>query len=227
MDEHARRQRDSWAANAAAWTRAVREGAIASRRQGTDAAMVAALRALRPRRVLDLGCGEGWLCRALSGLGIETVGVDAAPALVAAARAAGPSRFECLDYAALAAAPAALGRFDAIACNFALLDEELAPLLRGLQGLCEPAASLVIQTVHPWTACGEAPYAPGWRTEGFSGFGEGFAAPMPWYFRRIEDWLALLAETGWRLHALQEPQAPDGTRPLSLLLVARRAGAAD
>ena len=227
MDESARRQRDSWTTNAAAWTRAVRDGGIASRRQGTDAAMVAALRALRPRRVLDLGCGEGWLCRALAAHGIDAIGVDATPALVQAARAAGPTRFECMDYATVATAPAALGRFDAIACNFALLDRDLGPLLRGLQAMCAPGAVLVIQTVHPWTACGDAPYAPGWRTEAFSAFGDGFAAPMPWYFRRVEDWLALLADTGWRLRALHEPQAPDGTRPLSLLLVAGRAEGPD
>lgn len=53
MDESARRQRDSWTTNAAAWTRAVRDGGIASRRQGTDAAMVAALRALHEPQAAD------------------------------------------------------------------------------------------------------------------------------------------------------------------------------
>ncbi|HSK40392.1 MAG TPA: hypothetical protein VK943_11555, partial [Arenibaculum sp.] len=56
---------DSWTANAGLWTQAVRSGAIASRRLATDDAVVRAVAARRPRRVLDLGCGEGWLARAL------------------------------------------------------------------------------------------------------------------------------------------------------------------
>lgn len=49
----------SWQANADAWTAAVREQRIESRRQVTDAAILA----LAPLRILDLGCGEGWLRR--------------------------------------------------------------------------------------------------------------------------------------------------------------------
>lgn len=59
----------SWDANAAAWTDAVRSGQIASRRLATDAAAVdAVVRAVdgRVARVLDVGCGEGWLSRALA-----------------------------------------------------------------------------------------------------------------------------------------------------------------
>ena len=42
-----------------------------------------AVLALQPERVLDLGCGEGWLCRALLANEIEAVGIDGVPELVA------------------------------------------------------------------------------------------------------------------------------------------------
>src|SRR5204862_4272284 len=42
------------------------------------------------RRTLDLGCGEGRLARDLAALGHTVVGVDAAPAMVDAARDADP-----------------------------------------------------------------------------------------------------------------------------------------
>ncbi|PYG96780.1 SAM-dependent methyltransferase, partial [Arthrobacter stackebrandtii] len=80
---------DSWQHNARAWIDAVRSGAIESRRQVTDQAILLTILGRQPGRVLDLGCGEGWLLRALDDRGIESVGVDGDRALVEAARAAG------------------------------------------------------------------------------------------------------------------------------------------
>ncbi|MEA2569665.1 MAG: hypothetical protein QOI24_1666 [Acidobacteriota bacterium] len=64
LTEKERLQR-SWVANAAAWSDAVRQGKIGSRRVATDAAIIDAVTSLNPQRVLDLGCGEGWLTREL------------------------------------------------------------------------------------------------------------------------------------------------------------------
>jgi len=209
----------SWTDNAAAWTEAVRGGRIESRALATNAAILDALLALAPSRVLDVGCGEGWLCRALSGHGIEAVGIDVSAPLVDAARAAGGGRFEVLPYSELASAAASLGRFDALACNFALLEEDVGPMLADLRSLLAPGGHLVIQTVHPWSACGDEPYRDGWRLEDFSGFGEqAFPEPMPWYFRTLASWLAVLASAGYQVLALREPAHPETARPLSLLL---------
>ncbi|WP_290781364.1 class I SAM-dependent methyltransferase [Arenimonas sp.] len=215
----------SWTANAAAWTDAVRSGRIESRRLATAAAIEQALLALSPARVLDVGCGEGWLCRALAAHGIEAVGIDVSAPLVEAARAAGGGRFELLRYAELADAAPRLGRFDALACNFALLECDIVPMLSDLHRLLAPGGRLVIQTVHPWSACGDEPYRDGWRLEDFAGIGDqAFPEPMPWYFRTLATWLADLSHAGFVIDQLQEPAHPDTQRPLSLLLVA---GAAD
>jgi SAM-dependent methyltransferase len=112
-----------WELNATAWTAAVRTGGIPSRRLVTDQAILAAVASCAPRNVLDIGCGEGWLARALAAQGIAVLGVDVVPELIAQARAASGGDFRCLSYEALAAGE--LGqRVDLAVCNFSLLGKE-------------------------------------------------------------------------------------------------------
>lgn len=216
----------SWSTNAGAWTRAVRAGGIESRRLVTDAAVVDAVVGLRPERVLDVGCGEGWLARALAERGIGVTGVDVSPELVEDARREGGGDFHAASYAEIAADPARFGSgFGAVVCNFSLLDDAPAALLAALRTTLAPGGSLVIQTVHPWAAMGDEGYVDGWRTETFSGFGGEFAAPMPWYFRTIASWMDVLSDAGYRLARLIEPIHPSTGRPASLLIIAEPASA--
>ena len=76
---------DSWQHNASPWTKAVRDGEIASRRLVTDQAIVNAVLACEPDTVIDLGCGEGWLALLLQQHGIDVTAVDVVSALVRAA----------------------------------------------------------------------------------------------------------------------------------------------
>jgi 2-polyprenyl-3-methyl-5-hydroxy-6-metoxy-1,4-benzoquinol methylase len=221
---------DSWEANAAAWTSAVREGAIASRRAGTDAAIVAACTEAVPTlagaSVLDVGCGEGWLARALAERGARVLGVDAsAPLIERACEAAGGAprapRYEVASYEAMHADPAvARGPFDLVVVNFALLGDPIAPALAACAARLAPGGRVVVQTVHPWVAAGDGPYASGWREETFAAFAVPFPASMPWYFRTLADWHDAIAAAGLRLVRLAEPVHPETRRPLSLVLVA-------
>lgn len=216
----------SWDANAAAWTETVRGGHLASRRLVTDRAVVDAVLARAPRRVLDVGCGEGWLVRALSAAGVEATGTDGSAELVRRATEAGGGRFLHLRYDDVVRDPAALGGpYDVAVFSFALLDREVAPLLAAVARALAPGGAVVIQTVHPFTACGDAPYRDGWREERFDGFGAAFAAPMPWYYRTVASWVGALGEAGLSVEGVDEPLHPETGRPASLLLVAAPAGA--
>lgn len=214
--------RASWDTNAAAWTDAVRGARIPSRRAGTDAAIVSALAELGPGRVLDVGCGEGWLARALAERGFSVVGFDVSAELVDEARRLGGGTFYAVGYDEVVAEPARLGGpFNAIVCNFSLLGESLAPLLAALRTLLAESGVLVIQTVHPVAAGAAAPYRDGWKTESWSAFGEGEWRPMPWYFRTLSSWLRELRDAGLTVVECAEPLHPTSEQPLSLLLTCR------
>src|SRR5919107_3888749 len=129
MSDHGDRIRASWTENADAWTDAVRARRIPSRRLGTDAAVLATcLRVLaaseRPR-ALDVGCGEGWLARALAPHSAHVLGVDGSAELIAHARAASDEpnlSFEVATYEELRSTVRAPGPFDLVVANYALLD---------------------------------------------------------------------------------------------------------
>ncbi|MGH8347934.1 MAG: class I SAM-dependent methyltransferase [Pseudomonas sp.] len=210
---------DSWHHNAQAWIDAIRTSSIESRLKVTDQAILLAVLGRQPERVLDLGCGEGWLLRALTERGIDAVGVDGDATLVEAARAAGTAPVHLASHEQLAEAKVDIGRdYNLICANFALLHQDIIPLLAAMNSLLAPGGALVIQTLHPWTAAA-GDYQDGWREETFSTF-KGQWQPMPWYYRTLSSWLNALDMAGFALASLREPQHPQSPVPQSLLLVA-------
>jgi 2-polyprenyl-3-methyl-5-hydroxy-6-metoxy-1,4-benzoquinol methylase len=202
----------SWRTNAVTWTRAIRDRQIESRHLVTDAAILAAIRRIQPKSMLDIGCGEGWLCRAVSVWEIAAVGIDASPELIDQAKSLG-GEFYVSCYETIPD----LGRqFDLIVCNFSLLEEDLDDVMRQMGMRLTPQGSLLIQTVHPDAIADNT--ADGWHIENFANFGADFSAPMPWYFRQRESWADLLIRNGFVVEAIQEPAHPGTAKPLSLLL---------
>src|SRR5271156_4284577 len=194
----------SWHSNAAPWIRAIRAGSIASRRLVTDQAIIAAVAGVPRSRILDIGCGEGWLARALNDRGMSVTGVDAVPELIAQAAAtpragaSGSVAFHLQDYASIASRQWRCGPFDAAVCNFSLLGREsVDSLIAALPYYLDDPGYLIIQTLHPVAAFGTQPYQDGWREGSWLGFSSDFNNPAPWYFRTLETWRALLQRSGF------------------------------
>jgi SAM-dependent methyltransferase len=210
---------ESWTTNAAAWTTVVRSGLIPSRKAGTDAAIINACLRLPRGPVLDVGCGEGWLVRALAERGIPATGIDISPPLIDAAAALGGGEFSVVTYAELVSDSTVMrGPWQGIVCNFALLGETVVPLLSSLRSRLASDGLAVIQTVHPWSARGDAPYHDGWRVETFDAFGTAFPSPMPWFYRTLGTWVSELSAAGLRVTHIDEPVHAETGHPLSLLL---------
>lgn len=224
-DAHEQQIIRSWNTNAKPWTRAIQNGSIASRRLVTDQAIVDAVSSTGPRRVLDLGCGEGWLARALGALGVDVTGVDAVAELIAEARRLGPGEYHVLEYAAVADGQWRGGPFDAVVCNFSLLGKgSVESLLGGVGKYLGPTGVLIVQTLHPLAACGDSPYEDGWRAGTWRGFGAEFSDPAPWYFRTLESWVSLLRRSGFDLLQCREPTIAGTMAPTSVIFICKPRG---
>ena len=80
---------NGWAGSAGAWVEFV-DGADPNRTYVLDPVMNAKTADVAGLRVLDVGCGEGRFCRALSERGAAPVGIDPTPALLDVARTRHP-----------------------------------------------------------------------------------------------------------------------------------------
>jgi 2-polyprenyl-3-methyl-5-hydroxy-6-metoxy-1,4-benzoquinol methylase len=208
---------ESWNANARSWTDAVRMKAIETRRLVTDEAVLDAILRYPSSRVLDVGCGEGWLSKKLLMEGREVFGFDASPALIAEARRSCNAGFMELSYQTFTEQPSRVGTdFDIVVCNFSLLDENVSTLLKSIHTITKPSGHLVIQTVHPHTVSAGR-YEDGWREETFTNL-PGQWTSMPWFFRTMSSWIDALTISGWSLSRLIEPVHPETTMPASLIL---------
>jgi len=211
---------DSWNRNAAAWTVAVRNREIESRRLITDRAVIEAILDHAPHSAIDLGCGEGWLVRELSRHGVETIGTDAIPELVREAQTAGGGQFKQLSYDDISAGNLA-ATVDAVVCNFALLGHEsVNRLIAAIPDLLNPRGRVIVQTLHPVSACGAQPYQDGWREGSWDGFSERFVDPAPWYFRTLGSWIQLLRANGLPVIEIREPLHPVTQQPASIIFIA-------
>jgi len=119
-----------------------------------DPALLRILGSVRGLRVLDVGCGNGYLTRRLKRLGAtQSVGVDAANASIQLARrreAAHPTGAEFLRADAARLTQFEDGSFDRVVANMSLMDiRDAAATIREVGRLLDPRGRFVCSISHP------------------------------------------------------------------------------
>jgi 2-polyprenyl-3-methyl-5-hydroxy-6-metoxy-1,4-benzoquinol methylase len=210
---------DSWHQNARAWSVAISEQQIASRKLVTDRSIIDAVVSCNARKVLDIGCGEGWLTRELTARGMDVLGVDVVPAFINKSQTQGAGRFEVASYAEIAAGK--LGeKFDLAVANFSLFgNESVTDLFRSIPSLLTDRGTVIVQTLHPLVVCGELPYSDGWRASSWAGFSDDFTDPAPWYFRTVATWVDLFTTHGFTIAEIREPLHPQTGKPAAAIFI--------
>jgi SAM-dependent methyltransferase len=218
--------RDSYSINAEFWTKIIRDGLDRYRVELTDGAVLDALGVCRGLRVLDAGCGEGYLSRRLASEGAEVTGIDLSPNLVDAARTERDRLGLRAKYYAssIEAIDEPDGSFDVVVCNHVMNDlADPDRALRELGRVAKPGGKLVILMLHPCfnNFHSSAEYAPGDESAGhipaesyfsarsvvqpFNVAGLTSPAGVRCTFRPLEQYTSALFRGGFILTSLSEP----------------------
>lgn len=210
---------DSWKKNVSPWVTAIQDRQIESRRVVTDKAIIEAISSIPGDKVLDIGCGEGWLVRELSALGLSVTGIDAIDGLVNKAKELGDGSYKVLEYEQMSART--IGeKYDIATCNFSLLGKEsVEHIFNVTPSILSDDGYFIIQTLHPNISCGDLPYIDGWREGSWTGFSNEFSDPAPWYFRTIESWFNLFHNSEFKLNQISEPTNLKTGKAASLIMV--------
>ncbi len=224
MESRENRIVESWMKNAHPWSRAIRENQIESRVLVTNTAIVDVVSSINPRRVLDVGCGEGWLTKELCRRRIDAMGIDVVPELIREAERDGIGQFRTVAYDNMTTAELPIP-FDAAVCNFSLLGKEsVEGVVKVVPGLLSAHGTFIVQTSHPVTSCGDLEYRDGWRPGSWQGFSPEFTDPAPWYFRTMDSWISLFEENDFEVTLIKEPIHPQTGSPASVIIVGRLKG---
>ena len=168
---------------------------------------------LSGRRLLDVGCGSGWLSCELHRAGARVTGVDGSSKLLERARSRGPT-ITYLEHDLSTGLPGGVGVFDLAVAHMVFMDiEPLDPLLRDLRAALPADGRLVFTIPHPCFfnmkrdrdehSGQEFRRVTGylkpetWRIDAFGGHNH--------YHRSLTDYFSALRSAGFLVSALVEP----------------------
>lgn len=154
--------KNGWADSAAAWIADMGEHGDYGRQYVLDPVVRERLGGRGFRKALDVGCGEGRLCRMLSGLGVETVGLDPTQALLNEARRRHPDG-RYVDGLA-GALPFEDGGFDLVVSCLSLIDiPDFEPAIAEMARVLAPGGTLFVANLTSFsTARIDAPITERW-----------------------------------------------------------------
>jgi len=163
------------------------------------------------KRVLDAGCGQGYLSRLLARRRARVTGVEPAAGWYAQAVAHEASEPLGITYirADLSTFADDAGGYDAVVANMVLMDiPDYAAAMRACIVALRPGGRFVFSLLHPcFEETGSA-----WASQGYVAvreyFGE-YAQPQTFgvfFHRPLSDYINLLLSEGCALRAMREPQ---------------------
>jgi SAM-dependent methyltransferase len=228
------RLHEQWEENAHAFSELIRNRGTPHHRFILNPCVEGLLGDVRGRRLLDAGCGEGYLSRFYAAKGAIVMGLDISPKLITAARGLTEDDLDVIyqtgDICRLSEFEAE--SFDLVLCNLVLLNVScLEDAMSEFHRVLVPGGDLVFSIVHPafdfygpgsWELKSKNPetgrrvglffkmdkYFDEIEYERFwkTREGERFPRPFSFFHRTLSTYLNTLLEVGFLLSSFREPR---------------------
>jgi len=235
--------RANWNVNATRWDATYDADGDKNRRYQSDEPMLALLGEVRGQRILDVGSGNGYLCRKLAKAGASMTGVELSDQFLRLARAHEIAEPLGITYyhgsvAHMAFLPDA--HFDKAVSNYVLMDvQDYTAAVHHVLRVLRPGGCFVVVISHPCFACGPGgwvkPAADSPRREDRLAYcvdtyfhrgpylGQwGDLDPVLSFHRPLRDYWQTFTEAGFRIEGFEEPSITErGRRELPPARVAQ------
>jgi SAM-dependent methyltransferase len=142
-----------WDYNSATWTEEVRKGFDVYREELNNPAIFKMIGPVSGRRILDVGCGEGYNTRLLARAGANVTGIDVSPQMIANATAAEEAeslgiRYQICSFSNMPGIES--GSFDMVVGFMSLMDgPDYEGAVREIHRVLKPGGELVFSLAHP------------------------------------------------------------------------------
>jgi SAM-dependent methyltransferase len=219
--------RAAWNRNAERWDAGYDHDGDETRRYLSDESLLRMLGEVTDRTVLDLGCGNGYLCRKLAHAGGRVTGVDLSDEMLANAEGYERAKPHGIRYLRssitdLSALPDE--SFDAVVSNYVLQDLlEYDKAVHEAYRVLRPGGHVVLVITHPCFSCGprewhvRAPDSPrpeesiffavdhyfregAYLLDAWDGF-----TPVPYFHRPLRAYWRTFRATGFEVDNFDEP----------------------
>lgn len=214
--------REFWNRVAADWQRQVGTDGDRNRRLNSDPVLWDFTGEVRGQKVLDAGCGTGYLTRKLADRGAQVVGVDLSEKMVEIARAASPALDFRVD-SVTALDSLADGAFDLLVSNYVLMDvPDLGETMRSFARVLRPGGAAVVIFSHPCFPQSRRSEGPGplssyrWEKPYFDARRmvdppwAHFTSEFIWFHRPLSDYWKAFQNAGFNVARFEEPRlTPD------------------
>lgn len=185
------------------------------------------LEPLHGKRILDAGCGQGYLCRLLAREGAEVIGVDPATRPIEYARRSeerSPLGVRYLKRDLSRLGPIEGARFDAVIANMVLLDiADWQAAVANCLGALRPGGNFVFSLLHPcWPPDAMSTWSDCHRVE-ITEYLQPYEAPLPRgrnFHRPLSHYLNCVLRLGATIDEIAEPAPPPGALSAGLVEIA-------
>lgn len=206
-------KKKEWRKNTNFWIKIIRENLDPYRLKVTNKAILDSLKQEKNLRILDVGCGEGYLCRTMAKLGHQVFGIDSCQKLIKAAKDLERKKplgikyfagdFRKTNFSSL--------YFDVIISHQTINEiENPEKVFQEFSRILKRGGGLILLFLHPCFEIDPKMYFQRIKIKKSYYLVSGIKSPSPYFYLHLplSEWIELLRKSGFLIKRIEEPHPP-------------------